>query len=235
MNRKNIQEYKRLRRVAEFGARHVSVFPETTIAGEILAAIVTAVAKLSEHAKEQVTANAVLRRGSIKRKEARQGLRTLMELMAQTARALKINDFWLPRKPAELALIDTGRHFADAAEPLKTEFIQHGMPPDFIETLKTLVQDLETGIGVRNEAKDVNKQTIEGYDKVLGDALNLLDRFDALVTNSMAGNPAIIAGWQAARRVERLPHSLSEPEPEKQEAPPTTTTLGGEAASAATV
>lgn len=235
MTRKNVQQYKRLRRVAEFGANHVSVFPITSIVGEILAAIVSAVAKLSEYAQEQVAANAAIRRGSNKRKEARQALLTMMGLMDQTARVLNIDDFWMPKRPTEAALIDSGYHFAKAAEPLKTEFIRYGMPPDFIETLTTIVQDLEAGITVRNAGKDANKQAIERYETVLGEALILLDRFEALVANSMSGNPGIVAGWEAARRVERLPQQ-SKAEPEKQETPPAaTTTPGGEAASATAV
>ena len=217
MTRKNVQEYKMLRRVAEFGAKHVSIFPTTSVAGYILAAIASAVAKLSEHAQEQVAANAAIRRGSNKRKEARQALLTVTGLIEQTARVLKLNDFWMPKRPTEAALIDSGHHFATAAEPLKAEFIQLGMPPDFIETLTTIVQDLQAGIAERDAGKNASRQVIERYDNVLSDALNLVDRFEALVANSMSGNPGIIAGWEAACRVELVPQkpkkAKAEPEP----------------------
>ena len=244
MKRKDVQHYKMLRRIAEFGAKHVSVFPTTTIAGEILAAIVSAVVTLSEHTKEQVTANAGIRRGSLQRKEAHQALTTVMESMASTARAMNIDDFWMPRKPTEVQLIAAGQHFAEAAGPLKPVFIQLGVPSDFIETLKNAIQNLQAATASRGHSKRLSTRAIDEYEELLGATLNLLGRFDVLVANSLTGNAGIMAEWEAARHVERLaskprkPKAKPGPEPEPKPEPepePEPEKPEGEASSSATV
>ena len=207
MKRKDFEVYKMLTRVADFGTKHVGLFPTTTIAGEILSEIVTAVSALSGHTTEQLTAAAAVRRSSNIRKEAREALVRQLESMEQTARVVKINDFWMPNRPLESSLIKTGHHFAEAAEGFKTEFIQHGLAPDFIEKLKTVLQNLEGAILSRKEGKDLVKRAIDQYETMAGKALDLLARFEVLVSNSLADTPGVIAEWEAARRVEKAPPS----------------------------
>src|SRR2546426_6141738 len=105
MRRPQIQVFHMLERVVDFGAKHVGLFPETTIAGELLAEIDTAVQKLSGHSALQVSGNTSVRRSSMQRKEARQALTAQLESIDQTARALEIKDFWLPAKATETILI----------------------------------------------------------------------------------------------------------------------------------
>src|SRR5882672_2350987 len=50
MKRKKIRQYRMLTRVVDFGAKHVGLFPEHTIAGEVLAEIGTTVTQLTEYA-----------------------------------------------------------------------------------------------------------------------------------------------------------------------------------------
>ena len=205
MKRKDFEVYKMLTRVADFGTKHVGLFPTTTIAGEILSEIVTAVSRLSDHMTGQLTAAAEVRRSSKIRKETREALTRQLESMEQTARVVKINDFWMPIRRLESSLIKTGHQFADAAEPFKTEFIQHGLAPDFIEKLKTVVRSLEGAILSRKEGKDLVKRAIDEYEKMASQALDLLARFEVLVSNSLADTPGVIAEWEAARRVEKAP------------------------------
>ena len=122
----------------------------------------------------------------------------------------------MPLKGADQALINAGHHFAAAAVPLKEQFIFQGRPPDFIEDLKAAVAELEAAISSQVDAKASRKAAIQEFDKTLEEALNLLKRLDALVANTMTENPTVMAAWNLARHVERVPvrSAKSAPEPE---------------------
>ncbi len=49
---------------------------------------------------------------------------------------------------------------------------------------------------------------------MLNEALNLVDRFEVLIANSMSGNPGVIAEWEAARRVEKAAPAKLKAKPE---------------------
>jgi hypothetical protein len=83
-----------------------------TAAGDLLAAIQSTLPKLSGLTTSQVSSNAAIRTSSNTRAAARKTLRTLLELIYQTAQALKIDGFLMPRNQSDQGLTDTGRHFA---------------------------------------------------------------------------------------------------------------------------
>jgi len=239
--RQRIQEYRMLTRVVDFGAKHLGLFPERTVAGELLAQITAAVGKLPEYATWQVTGNESVRTSSRKRTAAREAVKTQMDAILQTARALKFQGFSIPKDPKEEDLINGARSFAQAAEPLKREFIQHGLPPAFVENLNAAIQDLEEALLKRAAGKAARSGAIREFNKLLDEALNLLDRFEALVDNTMADNPSVMAAWHVARHVERIPQSKTEPEPKPRPKPepkpqavasPTATHPGDKAATA---
>jgi hypothetical protein len=234
MNRKRIQEYRMLTRVVDFGAKHVGLFPKRTVAGDLLAQITAAVTKLPEYATWQVSGHESIRTSSRKRTAAREAVRTQVEAIGQTARALKMQGFSIPTDPKEEDLINSARSFAQAAEPLKEEFIQHGLPPEFVENLNAAVQDLEESLLKRAASQAARSGAIREFNKLLDEALNLLDRFEALVDNTMADNPSVMAAWHVARHVERIPQSKAEPEPEPGVLANQTVPPGGEGAAPAT-
>src|SRR3990172_7966672 len=75
MNRRQIHTYQMLARVADFGATHAELFPKTTIVGELLAAIGSAVTKLSGHSSSQGSGNGAIRNSSGSRTAARKALK----------------------------------------------------------------------------------------------------------------------------------------------------------------
>ena len=207
MNRRQIHMYQMLARVADFGATHAELFPKTTIAGELLAAIGSAVTKLSGHSSSQVSGNGAIRNSSGSRTAARKALKKRLEQIDQTARAMQIDKFWMPRKRAVQAIIDSGRAFARDAEPLRKQFIDHGLPETFIDDLNRAVHDLERAMLDQSVSRGSRASAIAGFNDTLNEALTLLQRFEALVSNTMPDNPEIMAAWNIARRVGRPPVS----------------------------
>ena len=227
MNRKKIQQYRMLTRVVDFGAKHVGLFPEHTIAGEVLAEIGTTVTQLTEYATSRVSSHTSILMSGGARRKARLAVKRQMESAAQIARALKLENFSIPRKPKEEDLISTARSFVERMEPLKTEFSQHGLPP---EKLKTSIQALEESLLDRANGQSTRSGAIREFNKLLDDALNLVDRFEAIIDNTLADDELVVAAWKVARQIDRLPHPAKpQPVPATQ-----TTTPAGEGAATAT-
>src|SRR5204863_6346080 len=125
--RKMTENYEMLARVADFAAGNAGFFPKNTVAPRIVAALTAAVTKLSEQASSRMTAEAEVRKSRRLRTTARETLKTKLDQAEQTGRTLKSDLFPAPLKRTERAWIHSGYAFADAADPLKKEFGQHGL------------------------------------------------------------------------------------------------------------
>jgi hypothetical protein len=216
MNRKKILQYRMLTRVVDFGAKHVGLFPEHTIAGDVLAEIGSTVTQLTEYATSRVSSHTSILMSGQTRRQARLTVKRQMELTAQIGRALKLADFSIPRDPKEEDLISTARSFVERMEPLKTEFSQHGLPP---EKLKTSIQVLEESLLGLANGQSTRSGAIREFSKLLDVALNLVERLDAIIENTLADDELVMAAWKVARQIDRPAHSAKpEPKPEPKPA-----------------
>jgi hypothetical protein len=233
MIRQKVHVFQMLTRVVDFGAKHVGLFPDTTIAGEILGELGTSVQKLAAHSVLQEAGNTSVRTSSILQKDARRKLKKQMRAISATARALEMKGFWMPTRQSESAFVNKGHEFAEAAEPLKAAFINHGLQPTFVEDLKEALAELEGSINGRTSGKAVRSGAIREFDQILDEALRLLHRFEVLVRNSMAHNERVMAAWDIASHVEKIPKSKPEPARKEDESSKTPESSGGGAATAA--
>jgi len=202
MNRKNTQDYQMLTRVVDFATSNVSLFPKTTTAPQIVAALTTAVTTLSNQAASRVSAETEIRTSRRARIQARETLRTRVEQAEQTGRVLKSEQFRLPLKRSDQAWINSGRAFAQAVEPLTMEFAQHGLP-QFTEALNAAVESLEDAILGHARAKAMRSSAVLAFDEAMKEAMECLQSLDALVANTLSDNPQAMASWTVARTVIR--------------------------------
>jgi len=110
-------------------------------------------------------------------------------------------------------LIDGGRAFGADTEPLKKDFIKHGFSPDEVSAA---VEALERAILDYTGGKAKRSAAIREFDKNLEAAMGYMRRFEALVANSLADNPAAMAEWTVARRINRIAvrrREIKSPEP----------------------
>ena len=211
MERLDIQKYQMLQRVGDFANRHANLFPAHTAAGEIIAAIVSSLGSLSDLLSAQVSGNATIRTSLSARSAARKVLRTHLESLDRTARALKIDTLRLTGSRTDQACINAGRAFAVDARPLQEQLLRQGLPPEFLDNLDTAVRNFEGAILTHAPVRANRSAVIRAFDKALGEALDQLQKLETIVSNTMADNPAVMAAWNIARRIERYGGSRAVP------------------------
>jgi hypothetical protein len=163
MIRSKIQKYEMLTRVADFAARNVSVFPKETAAAELAKDILSAVEKLAQCKASQAAAIEQLRVGTEQRLAKQEALRNQLDAIRQTAKALNIGGFSLPERPHVSAFFDSARIYTEAVGELKPEFVRHGLPPDFIENLKSAAEGLQRAIESQVAGRGRGKAAIQGF------------------------------------------------------------------------
>ena len=205
MKRPKVQNYQMLTRIDNFFIKFVSLFPTYTAAGEAFAAIGSFCKKLAALLSAQVSYGSQVLAGSNARAAARNTLKTQLVSVDRTARALNLNNLhWTGKRTTDQALINAGRAFASDAEAVKEQLILHGLAPEFMGNLIAAVVELEAAILAEDNAKSGRKAAIDEFDKILEEALTQVKRVEALVSNTMADNPTVMAAWNTARRMAKL-------------------------------
>jgi len=209
MDRKNIQRIEMLGRVVEFGAAHTDLFPKNTLGGQSFAALGAALSTLSEHASEQVTRRNAIRANSTVRSSAREALRGQIARITQTGNAMAIDapelraKFRLPLDHDQDLLL-AGRALASETEPLKKEFVRHGMPVNFIQSLIAAVDAFERSIRDQSTSKTKRANNTHSVESTLDECMTTLKVLDAVIGNIVAGDSPVKAEWDTARRVRRV-------------------------------
>jgi hypothetical protein len=108
---------------------------------------------------------------------------------------------------SDRTLIATARSFARAAPPFKALFVQYELPQNFIESLEADADALEQQMALQNEGSGARvttnasiEQGLEGVDECVG-------KLDVVVRNKYRNDPAKLAAWESAHRLERAARS----------------------------
>lgn len=225
MDRKNLGNVEMIARVVEFGATHVDLFPKNTLAGQAFAALGSALSKVSDQASLQVSGKNAVRSSAKIRAAAREALRLQLQRISETAIAVSIDrpgiegKFRMPDRRRDQAMIHGGKAFANEAEPLKKEFIQHRLPNNFIDNLNAAVADLERAMLEQASSKRSRANATKAIDDAMNDCLTLLQRVDAVVINTLGDQPPLMAEWNITRRAGRTPARPTAPESAPESAP----------------
>jgi hypothetical protein len=144
----------------------------------------------------------------------RESLRAQVEAVGDTAKVIATEHtemrgrFQYARKDhSDRTLIATARSFAEAAPPFKALFVQYELTQNFIESLEADADALEQQIALQNEGSGARINTnasigqgLEGVDECVG-------KLDVIVRNKYRNDPAKLAAWESAHRLERAARS----------------------------
>jgi hypothetical protein len=205
MKADRISKQQTLERVFDWGRNRLHLFPEGSAAKDLIASLGEAVRKLNGHASQQVSGSGAVKTSGVGRQEARRELTFQLNAIAQTARVLKLDQFYMPRTRTDAAIIAAGLSFVQQAEPVQQDFLKQGLPKDFIAALNRAVADLQQSALKQTSSKGERSKSIAAFKETLEGAMEDLKRFDVLVKNTLGDNPGVMAEWKIARHVARPP------------------------------
>ena len=108
-------------------------------------------------------------------------------------------------KPSIERLRAAALGMAKAAEPFADVFVKSGLPSDFIAQLVASANATVATIGNRKQSKVNRIGATKGIRTTLSQARKTVRALDALVTSAAKDDPALLAAWKSAQRVELLP------------------------------
>jgi hypothetical protein len=151
------------------------------------------------------------------REKARTELRTQLQRIRATAKAIAIerpgmaDPFRLPKHSSDEGWIEIAMQFSNKAEFLKSDFIAHRLPDDFIQDLQAGAEALRQAITDQDARKTKRDAASQAIEDGLRDCLVLLKRFEVIVENTLTQHPEFTADWEMARRIVHRPGRKRKP------------------------
>jgi hypothetical protein len=209
-------------RCSDYGEAEADSFAADSLGGKLFADLKTLIVELNTHAAKQSSGRSSAAQGTASRESAREELREDLEAISRTARAIAEvmpgldEKFRLPRGNAtDQELLAAARASAVDAVPLKTNFIEYGMPADFLDDLDEDIEAFEVAVSAQEAGKREHVTATAAIDEVIERAMQMVRRLDAIVHNVFRDKAAKLAAWESARHVERSPRRKKQTPPPK--------------------
>ena len=245
MNSREQARFDACKGASVFGVNNANDFkpvpPATkTLAQELFAALGTVADGEPETKKDTVLGNLVraitdqqsgagdFHGGTTSKSVQRDGLMAELKGINRSAAAITtaqsrpeiMDSFRMPHGTNDKEIAGRARAFADAAVPLKAEFIALEHPANFIEALRARVGDFEKA----DDSQSTGLQDQSGATASIGDLIEqglvIHKQLDAIMHNKYAGDPAKLAAWLTASNIQRP--STAKPAPPAPPTPPQT-------------
>jgi uncharacterized coiled-coil protein SlyX len=214
MNNTHRRRRDRLARAVAYVSAHAADFPAESKGGQAAAEIADALAEVETHSTSRESSINALQQVTVSKQDARDSIRAHLRALSDTARIIGLDHPEVKggfqfngASVGDRTLLATARAVAAAAQPIKALFIEYDMPADFYEKFAAGIESFE---------RQLNRQTAGRGERVaanasLDDALHrgevALERLNTAVSNKHRDDPAKLAAWESARRLERAPRS----------------------------
>jgi len=209
MNDRERREFERALRVFLFLQSNQNDFSDITAAMAAIAVLQTETATLSELGADKVGATSGAKDATLYRGDLRDALDDAMQDIADMWKPMAKNyenaqnKFRMPRGGSDQLRVNTAGSFIADAEPLKDAFTGRGMKANFITDLTAkkdaFAEVVEDSIAARLGRIGVNAAFREPLKKCRA----AIDDVDPIVKMKYRDNPAKLAEWLSASRVER--------------------------------
>lgn len=219
MNDKERNYYNAFVRVRDFGAENAADFPAGSAGAKNFALVGAAVDEMEQSGAIQTSgaSGQMTAQKDVAIAEVREDLRAIN----RTARALAVDDsgigelFRMPYGGNEQNLLAAARSFLTNAAPLQRQFVEYGLPDDFLEDLQADIANFERAVSGKSAASGEKVSATASIGSAVKNGLEGLRRLRAIVPNKYRDNPAKLAAWTSAGHVER-------PAKKKPQTPPNT-------------
>jgi hypothetical protein len=191
-------------KVRAFAAANREFFPEASVAGKAFAAVDEAATAIETLLTQKGIVVAEARKV---KKATRNAIVSGMKAIAQTAKAFGasgagINKFQMPAKNSAVVLLGAARAFVRDADEAKEKFVQLGMAPTFVSDLKTQVNRMAEAMDGQVAGRSDEVLAQAGIKAAIDKGLGALRTLDVVVANTLEHDPARLAAWRGARKVE---------------------------------
>jgi hypothetical protein len=130
------------------------------------------------------------------------------------------------RNASSQTLVADARSIADKAASLVGLFTDNGLQPTFVNELRSYADNLENSIQLQTECAGERMRANAEMEEVIHRLNGLIERLDINIRNKYANDPAKLAAWESAHRLEKPPRSNrnagNNAPPPTNNAPPTT-------------
>jgi hypothetical protein len=212
MNDTQRRRHERGLRVRDFTQTVTGSFPAQSKGAQSIARIDHLVDQLSALDASHATNKRAAREGTSGKNDVRTQLHAMLKRISHTAHAAGMDDpalknsFRLPdANPNSQTILGTARSFLAEAAPLKPRFVEYGLDSGFLDALSAKINAFESFASQQNTGASARKANSIAIDAALDSLDAEIARLDAIVGNKFADDPAQLAAWQSARRVERAP------------------------------
>lgn len=200
-------------RVREFGIANPSDFPAESFAGRLFTQLNDIYADAWISAVGQASKSP--RAASARKERARTALRDDIVAIARTAQTIDLRrpelslTFLPPKKPTDQNLLATAKAFAQNAEAFHDEFIQRGLPENFLDDLESDIATFEQAISGKISTIQAASTALRSLRNATARGMETVRKLDPIVRNVYRGNPDKLEAWKQARTVERVARASS--------------------------
>ena len=196
-------------RARAFVQENFSGAEPTSFVGLLLNELDSVITGLDSNAGVQAASRSASRQGTLGRVAARAKLLRGLDAISRTARPMADNDpnllqqFRAPHGQSDQGVLAAAAAFAAGARQIKNQFILRGLHEEFIEELEADTEALRAAVARNIENRRAHVTATAAIDGLCGRGMKALRELDPYMRNTYAAEPAKLAAWLSASRVER--------------------------------
>jgi hypothetical protein len=209
MNNQHLVHFERSQRVTTLIDSQPEDFPEGSKAAALCTSIKQEQARLAELDVIRSSSMSKRKQATAARNNAHRLLEPLVKRVIDTAEGFVSEHpdtegmFVRPQKNAsDQTLIADARSIADKAASLVGLFTEDGLPPTFVSDMRTYADSIERSIQLQTESVGERLHANAEMKEVIRRLKELIERLDIIVRNKYVNQPAKLAAWESARRLE---------------------------------
>jgi hypothetical protein len=214
MNDTRKRRFERNARVVAFCDERTTDFPENSARGKSATNMKSIHAELERLDTERTTNTRLKQQGTSGKQSEREALRKLITAISDTADTISLDypeikdAFRRPKANSnDQTLLSTARSFAEAARPYKNRFTEYDMAADFFDKLDARITSFEQAIKRQEHGTSANASANAALEDAFRRGDQELARLDTFIRNKYGDDPATMAAWERARRIERPRHT----------------------------
>ena len=210
MNDMRKRHSERNARCIAFGDERPQDFTEETARGKSLAKLRALQKRIETLDAECATHDRTKLQGTSSKQEEREALQKMLTAISKTGSLIGLDyaevkgAFQRPKANSnDQTLLSTARSVAAAVTAHKSKFVEYDMAPDFDEQFKARVASFAQAMQLKESGASAKASTNASLDEAFRSADKELERLDTLIRNRYGDDPATMAAWERARRLER--------------------------------